>query len=683
LRKEDNCGHQHCRGQAKRVYYNAVLDAKSEIPAEEYLMFPLRRIAVAGLLSMLLTSFGFADTQANKDTQADKAFTKYGATGKGVIVAIMDRGIDYTHPDFRNSNGTTRIKKMWDFSNANSGLGLCDPAQPAPIVYTEAQINAALAPMGVPLAERDAVGHGTVTAGIATGNGSAVKPASAQYAGFAPKADLLIVKVTSEGAPAHGTQPAENFFQGCYNKALDLVTAEAAKLHEPIVGLINAGTQWGPIDGTGAISRQIDLDFGANHPGYIYVEASGDEGNLNNHARSTYNSTGTTFPFTLTAFNVSQIWYTGAAPANITITANDNGQTVTAPPDNSCSFSGDSSIIVCQYDPGQQFYPWQSSGPDRAAWYYIAGHTGTGSITIQSTGSASGTADVYGDASGDLTFTSLLTAGRLTDFSSTLSALVAACYNVRTTWVDINGITEMITNQGGNNALWSGSSGGPTRDGRVPPNGGVDITTPGGNIFAAYGLNTYWETFQFNLIQGGQGYYGRQSATSGASPILLGTVALMLQIDPNLTSDQARGIIHSTALTDTHTGSTPNKLWGSGKLNVLGALDATANLLNTVPGLNTTSLNFGTQTVGTQSASKNISFSNTGTDSLGIGSITLAGTSYVITSNNCGAAVAPGGKCKIAVAFKPTTTGALTGSVTIKAFNSTGPFVVSLTGTGN
>src|ERR1700722_8611818 len=132
-------------------------------------MSTARRIAFSCLAFFLLVPLIVADTTVNKDTQADKAFAKYGATGKGVIVAIMDRGIDYTHPDFRNADGTTRIKMMWDMSAQN----LCNTGNPAPIVYTEAEINAALSG-GAPVAERDAVGHGTVTTGIAAGNGSAI-----------------------------------------------------------------------------------------------------------------------------------------------------------------------------------------------------------------------------------------------------------------------------------------------------------------------------------------------------------------------------------------------------------------------------------------------------------------------------------------------------------------------------
>ena len=82
---------------------------------------------IAGLgLGLCFAPTAIADTGVNKATQNDAAFAKYGLTGKGVIVAILDRGIDYTHPDFRNPDGTTRIKMMWDMSNANPALGICD-----------------------------------------------------------------------------------------------------------------------------------------------------------------------------------------------------------------------------------------------------------------------------------------------------------------------------------------------------------------------------------------------------------------------------------------------------------------------------------------------------------------------------------------------------------------------------
>jgi len=413
------------------------------------------RVAVSITLCGFAMQFARADSGVNQDTQADKAFAKYGLTGKGVIIAILDRGIDYTHPDFRNSDGTSRIKMMWDMSAQN----LCASNNPAPVAYTQAQINQALKTNTL-LPERDAVGHGTITAGIAAGNGRAVLPSSLQYAGLAPQADLLIVKVTSEGAPAHGNQTAEASFQGCYSQAVDLVTQEATKLGEPIASLINSGTQWGPIDGTSAVSEKINQDFGSSNPGHVYVEASGDEGNLANHARATYSQTATVFPFnkSTTQTVYFQLWYSGGVPANVTLKTSDGG-TLTATAGSSCSTSTDRSITMCQYLPGQQFYPWKSSGPDRAVWVNIVGHSGTGTVTIQAENKGAGTADVYGDSGGIVSYTKFLTSGRLTDYSSTASAIVAGCYNVRTSWIDINNSPESLSGQGGVGQLWTGSSG--------------------------------------------------------------------------------------------------------------------------------------------------------------------------------------------------------------------------------
>ncbi len=148
------------------------------------------------------------------------------------------------------------------------------------------------------------------------------------------------------------------------------------------------------------------------------------------------------------------------------------------------------------------------------------------------------------------------------------------------------------------------------------------------------------------------------------------------------TSDQARPIIHNTALTDKYTGTTPNQLWGLGKINILGALNAVAALLNTTAILNTTSMNLGTQKVKTQSPTQNVTVSNTGTDALGVTSVAIKGD-FLITSNNCGSQIAAGGTCTVGVAFKPKQTGTRTGTLTITDLNPSSPQTVSLTGTGD
>ena len=93
--------------------------------------------------------------------------------GTGVLVAIINSGIDYANLDFRNADGTTRILALWDQTLQNG-----KPPQGYHIgtEFTSEQINEALR-MEVReeryriVPSRDASGHGTAVAGIAAGNG--------------------------------------------------------------------------------------------------------------------------------------------------------------------------------------------------------------------------------------------------------------------------------------------------------------------------------------------------------------------------------------------------------------------------------------------------------------------------------------------------------------------------------
>lgn len=119
---------------------------------------------------------------------------QYNLSGSGVIVGIIDSGIDYTHVDFRNADGTTRIIYLWDQTIDGS------PPEgfPAGTEYSSEQLNAALSepdPFSV-VPSTDTLGHGTAVAGIAAGNG---RGSNGDNVGVAFESELIIVKIGLRG----------------------------------------------------------------------------------------------------------------------------------------------------------------------------------------------------------------------------------------------------------------------------------------------------------------------------------------------------------------------------------------------------------------------------------------------------------------------------------------------------
>ena len=117
----------------------------------------------------------------------------YNLSGEGVIVGIIDTGIDYTHPDFRTPEGLTRILAFWD----QSGSGKPPDGFTFGKEYTSDELNTALAspdPIAV-TGQLDIKGHGTAVAGIAAGGGIS----DPFQIGVAPKADIIAVRVLPAG----------------------------------------------------------------------------------------------------------------------------------------------------------------------------------------------------------------------------------------------------------------------------------------------------------------------------------------------------------------------------------------------------------------------------------------------------------------------------------------------------
>lgn len=123
----------------------------------------------------------------------DINYPRTGDSGSGVIVGVIDTGIDVEHPDFIAADGNTRIIAIWDHTPDSTDVTQAVSA-PAGFTYGT-EWDAGLINGGyTTCAHRDTDGHGTHVAGTAAGNGSAASYAG-PYTGLAPDAELLIVKL--------------------------------------------------------------------------------------------------------------------------------------------------------------------------------------------------------------------------------------------------------------------------------------------------------------------------------------------------------------------------------------------------------------------------------------------------------------------------------------------------------
>ncbi|MET0754155.1 MAG: S8 family serine peptidase [Pyrinomonadaceae bacterium] len=544
----------------------------------------LKKITAKFLLLTLFISallpLGAMDL-ARVETRVDSAVAAYGVSGQNVIVAILDRGIDWKNNDFRNDDGTTRIKYIFDLTD-NTGANAPGNIYGAGTIYTEAQINAALNG-GTQLATRDAVGHGTTTSGIAVGNGR--NSVNRKYRGVAPNASIIMVKFTTEGAPAHDGQPAEAPFYNpdLLQTAINFVRDKAAALNMPAVLLANFGSINGPTDGTSAFSRTIDANFGAGKKGLVFVNGTGDDGGMPNHAGGVI-AQGETNSIQIqksTAGNLRMdLWYGGSDRFNVSLqTPSGNFGPYAAPNNNTASTVTSATFSYYHRGVGQVFYG--ATNGKREIMLDIAGPAGT--YTVQLTGTT-----VAGNGRFDATlnpsnitannrFLNNVVPGSIWDGATAHNNIAPNSYVIRTNWTDINGVPRSIINQGSIGGLWLGSSVGPTFDGRL----GVDFSAPGDMVFTTLNPTSYWATFPGNHIQDGNGFYTRAGAVSAAAPQVTGIIALMLEKNPRLDAVQIRSMLRNSARSDSFTGITPNPNWGYGKVDALNAVRLAAQSVNT------------------------------------------------------------------------------------------------------
>jgi subtilisin family serine protease len=199
--------------------------------------------------------------------------------GAGVIVGIIDSGIDFRHGAFKDVNDQTRIRSIWDQTLTPQANESSPSGFNYGVEYSMAKINQALAaanPATVVRHSDDEVGHGTHVAGIAAGDGSDPglgKPAFT-FVGVAPEAEIIFVANRSD------TQEFGNSVTTL--EAVRYIFARAGQLNRPCVINLSQGDNIGPHDGTSLLERGIDAELGA--PGRAFVKSAGNEGASSRHA---------------------------------------------------------------------------------------------------------------------------------------------------------------------------------------------------------------------------------------------------------------------------------------------------------------------------------------------------------------------------------------------------------------
>ncbi len=512
-----------------------------------------------------------------------------GLSGRGVVVGLLDTGIDPTHPDLRESSLGTRVAYWLDFSRERmerhpeleDELGCrTDPDDDTAVpcaVLTGTDVDELLANGDPDDDPNDPIGHGTHVASLAAGNGRSESPA--RFVGVAPEATLVVARVTRRGGGIFDTDVL---------KAARFVFERAAELGMPAVLNLSLGGDFGGHDGSSGLERGLSSLVGAEHPGRAIVVAAGNSAGL-----YTGLYTGVPEPLGIhtsvhvpdgasalvpivtppTSRGITQgaiyAWVGTRAGDALAIGVDDRSGPVTSlvRPGTSGQFSHDdveitivndlaseagvvprgthgAAIMISGTFPSSNLFGLRFEGPGTASLWV----EGDGPLSpARSVGPLLPRAERQGTVSIPASAAGLIAVG------ATLN---------RTDWIDYAGEAVTFSAFGAldpappdTSAYFSGA--GPSADGTLKP----DLVAPGGNLIGAlaHGADPRAEGAG-GLFDDGErcteaGFtaacsvvsdlYAVTSGTSMAAPLVTGAIALLFERDPTLDQDGARALLQA------------------------------------------------------------------------------------------------------------------------------------------
>ncbi|HSQ34020.1 MAG TPA: S8 family peptidase, partial [Peptostreptococcaceae bacterium] len=370
-------------------------------------------------------------------------------TGEGVLIAVIDTGIDYLHPDFIYEDGTSKIAYLWDQTVAGKA--------PEPFLfgaqYNNTDINQAIANNNSSLSQ-DTNGHGTLVAGIIGGRGR-VNP---QYVGVAPGSEFIVVKLSESN--------------GYYSK-VDLMASmyysyfKASELGRPLVINISLGTNFNGVSGATLFENLLFYE----DRGAVPVAAAGNEGNTQTHYSGTIMQGESRDILLEVGANERdieiQFWGKRPDKTSVTIISPSGEISETSTVRDLASVTGVFDYELTSYEIFYK-YPDYFSGDELAVITLRDVKPGIWTIRLSGDYIIDGHYDMY------LPNRSLLQPG--TKFSE------ADPFGTLNYPSSSNEMITVGTYNTVNNSIWQSSSRGPTRFEKLKP----DIVAPGVNIISTY-----------------------------------------------------------------------------------------------------------------------------------------------------------------------------------------------------
>ena len=559
-------------------------------------------------------------------------------TGEGVIVGMMDTGLDPNHLNFRDADGNLRIKNYWEIKGADGSVVLYDTPEKIGAFETDLrQETHATHVLGIIAGshnKRPGSGNGLVATVNRTGKTSVSATNDNPYYGVAKDAEMSVCSGTLEN----------NNITIAAGRFRDYVKSTG----KPGVLNFSLGNQRGPHDGTDASSMAL-ADVGKD---VLICMSAGNEGDANISLSKTLTASDKTVKTfvssSLAGEGYLDIWSSGSQTLKVTLAAINltNGNIVgkfDVPTPSAFSFIGGTSVRYSNVVKNAQFgntfgqssYIGYSANLNTVNNRYdvyltfnLSGSTANTAAAIIVEGASGNKIDMYGSmvlrSNGMAGYLEGSPSNSINGMACGDNVLVVGAYVNSNPYVSLGGEKswdKSIYPQGG---IASFSSYGHTFQGRQLP----DVVGPGMGVVSSY--NSYYVREEINAAVAKalanplnekteaqlrteaessysvwinspdkkdpddlktplKNYWGEMSGTSMSSPFVAGVLALWSQAAAekgvHLSMADVKKVIAATADKDEFTAQQPER-WGMGKINALAGLKyILANELGGVDGI--------------------------------------------------------------------------------------------------